>query len=137
MIILWFSSMISLITFQPSLLEPVSYGSYLGGDRVYVVSITEKMLEASPEWKKGTDNPPLSAQKAIEHADKKKATLVKDGKDFQWRLESASLIPAGKGRWYWLVKYSQIVRGGGLSGSPRTLRLVVLMNGMVIEPKKE
>lgn len=99
----------------------------------YSVSITREALEKSPTWKDDVENPPLSARKAIALANELKDSLVKDSDDFKWTLQSASLQPAGDGKWYWLLHYDAIFRGAS-TGIPNHLRLVVLMDGTVIKP---
>jgi hypothetical protein len=100
----------------------------------YIVTISDEALEKSPTWKDDADNPPVSARKAIELANETKDALVKDSKQFKWRLGSASLRPAGKGKWYWLVYYEALFQGVS-TGFPHHLRLVVLMDGKVIKPE--
>jgi hypothetical protein len=100
----------------------------------YVVRVSGEDLEKSPSWKDDAENPPLSAKKAIKLANEMKDSLVKDGKDFKWILESASLKPARRDRWYWLLNY-EVEFQGAHTGAPIQLRLVVLMDGTVIKPE--
>lgn len=100
----------------------------------YIVSITSEALEKSPTWKEDDENPPLPARKAIRLANKMKDSLVKDSKDYKWKLQSASLHPSGAGKWYWLVHYDAEYQGSGSTGVPSHLRLVVLMDGTIIKP---
>ncbi len=99
----------------------------------YDVTISGDALEKSPAWKDDAENPPLSARKAIKLANEMKDSLVKDSKDFKWTLQSASLEPAGDGKWYWLVHYDAVFQGSS-TGIPNRLRLVILMDGTVIKP---
>jgi len=99
----------------------------------YVVTISDEALAKSPEWKDEAENPPFAARKAIKLANEMKDSLVKDSEDFKWELRSASLEPAGGGRWYWQIDYVASHRLGS-TGIPNHLRLVVLMDGKVIKP---
>jgi len=99
----------------------------------YVVTISDDALQKSPAWAEEAENPPVSARKAIKLADGMKDSLVKDSKDFKWTLRSASLQPAGAGKWFWLVYYEAEFQGVS-TGIPNYLRLVVLMDGTVIKP---
>jgi hypothetical protein len=112
----------------------ISIGSYTA-DRQLAVSITNAALLASPPWDGKAENPPLSARKAIALASTKKDKLVKDSEDWKWHLESASLRPSDEGRWFWLVSFVAYPQRAMLAGVPPTLRLVVLMDGTVVEPK--
>jgi hypothetical protein len=107
--------------------------SYAFGKK-YTVAPSEVEIARSPAWKKDAENPPLSARKALELANAKKDALVKDGKDYAWYLDSLSLHPGGDDKWYWLAHY--LVRHKQDSTGPGTwLRLMVLMDGTVVEPK--
>lgn len=109
--------------------------SYAFGTK-YEVTISRNALEKSPAWEHSADNPPVSPRKAIDLANAIKDSLVKDTTRHEWRLVSASLVPANApGKWYWLVRYEAHVRVGGSSGIPDHLQLVVLMDGKAIQPK--
>jgi hypothetical protein len=113
-----------------TLIEHASYAF----SKQYIVSITSETLEKSPTWKEDDENPPLPARKAIRLANKMKDSLVKDSKDYKWKLQSASLQPSDAGKWYWLVHYDAEFQGAGSTGVPDHLRLVVLMDGTVVKP---
>jgi hypothetical protein len=100
----------------------------------YTVTIIDEALKKSPAWENDAENPPLSAKKAIKLANEIKDSLVKDSKDFKWKLRSASLEPAGEDKWYWLINYEAQFQGFS-SGIPNHLRLVVLMDGTVVKPE--
>lgn len=120
----------------------LSYGvySYAFG-RQYFCEISEEMLEKSPSWDERTDNPPLSAGKAIRLANAMKNKLVKDAKDFKWHLVSATLEndwsrDSDPGRkWWWSIRYEAHVRQGGETGIPNHLVVIVLMDGTVVQPE--
>lgn len=106
--------------------------------KVYGVTVTDTTLKKSPSWKDDVDEPPLPARKAIELADEAKNALVKDTKQWAWRLESLGLrrrIPrSGPEKWYWLARYETQLLDGGLGGRPFDLYVVVLMDGTVLSP---
>ncbi len=127
------------------LLASPSFGdthySYAFG-KCYIFEITPEMLDKSPSWDEQADNPPLSAGKAIRLATSLKNRLVKDSKDFKWRLISATLDHTwGSGsdaakKWWWSVRFEARFRGDE-TGRPNHLEVLVLMDGTVIEPKIE
>jgi hypothetical protein len=115
-----------------------TYYSYAFGKQ-YAFKITTEMLAKSPSWPENSDNPPLPARKAIRLATALKDRLVKDSEAFKWHLVSAQLernwgLKTDTGKWWWLINFEAHVRVGGQSGRPINLRVVVLMDGTVIEP---
>jgi hypothetical protein len=123
--------------FLIALLSPLvhaspTFVSYAFGKQ-YAVTISREALENSPAWKDDVDNPPLSARKAIKLAEELKNALVKDSKEYKWKLVSAELHPGDK--WFWLINYEAKFQLGDSSGIPNNLRLVVLMDGTVIKPE--
>jgi hypothetical protein len=105
--------------------------SYPMGQRV-AVRITQDALDRAPRWRNLEPNPPVAAREAILRADQQKSRLVKERSGFIWRLESASLVPCGNDRWYWLVSFVE-ESNGGIVGMPPFLRVAVLMDGSVAE----
>jgi hypothetical protein len=85
-------------------LPGIGLGSHALGKR-YRVTITYAELDNTPRWSEDEENPPLSAKKALQVANKMKDSLVKDDEKHKWTLESLTLTPAGKSRWYWVVTY--------------------------------
>ena len=103
-----------------------------GFEGLYATIVTSEVLANTPIWSNDDDNPPLSAKRAREIATRKMAVMTKGLEHFNWRLTSLSLERIGDG-WFWLVTYT----------SPPTdtaralpIRIVVLMDGSVVEPKK-
>ena len=93
--------------------------------------------ENSP-WLHSSANPPISAARAIRTAIVEREKLVQDSKNLEWHFKSASLVPYnGKaGDWYWLVTFNSQSVGAALSsGYDFELRVVVLMDGTVVQPK--
>jgi hypothetical protein len=112
----------------------VGHYSHVFGKQFQVI-VPYAALDKAPKWTEADENPPLSAKKALKAANKMKDSLVKDNDKFKWSLHSLALTPARGDRWYWMAEYRAHVRRGGSSGPPRSLRLVVLMDGKAIQPK--
>jgi len=108
----------------------------------YVVEVTDEAIGAAPRWDRRFHDPPLSARDAIALADAARKRLIKEGKvredsaDPYWVFARGELTPhdLSRGLWYWVVQFDT---GLGKSGPPWELRLVVLMNGVVVEPSKD
>jgi hypothetical protein len=100
----------------------------LGND--YLVAIPSQALRRAPKWAANAANPPLPARKAIDEANKLRERLAPAPPDERWTIESASLVQVAD-TWVWLIEY-QIE---GANGDPDTLKLVVLMDGTVPEPR--
>jgi hypothetical protein len=131
-------SLVILVLAALPLAAQVSFpGFCLSDDKYYYVTITDQALQKSPAWSAEAENPPLSAQNALRLANESKAKLVRDTKDWKWKLESILLRPHHDDRWYWVMEYEQRPRTGGIQGVPRFLKLAVLMDGTVVEPKVE
>ena len=123
--------------------------SYAFGKR-YASGITIEKLTKLPSWNmQQSDSPPLPPGKAIRLANALKEKLVKEKlvmepKDYQWSVQSTTLTRldpvAWEGsklldKWWWEVLYAAQFTGGGYTGPPIELRIVVLMDGTVIVPK--
>jgi hypothetical protein len=116
-----------------------TFYSYAFGKR-YCFEIAPEMLAKSPSWDGNADDTPLPAGKAVRLANSLKNRLVKDSKDFKWHLVSAELEhdflnEPDSGKWWWAIRYEAHIRQGGESGIPNHLKIIVLMDGTVIEPK--
>ncbi len=108
--------------------------SYAFGKK-YKVEISDEALRRTPIWRDDSDNPPVSARKAIKAADEMRLKLVNDTEDFKWRRESAAIIFLGNsGRCVWEVNYEARFQGNS-SGVPNRLRLFVLMDGTIVQPE--
>ncbi|QJX00277.1 hypothetical protein [Frigoriglobus tundricola] len=105
------------------------------GDKYYSVGITKAALDKAPIWKDDADTPPLSARKAMKLAAAMKDKLVRNPDGGHWELVSMSLVEARAGQWFWQANYEWL-KDGVFTGAGRPhLRLVVLMDGTVIEPE--
>jgi hypothetical protein len=104
-------------------------------EKTYTVTVTQAMLGNTPSWALTHADPPLSARKALWLATKKKDGIVKDSSEFKWELSSASLIPTGHAKWYWVIEFTAKHQAGFFRGRPAFLKLIVLMDGTVIDPE--
>jgi len=104
-------------------------------DNTYTTTLTKEALLASPTWKEDAENPPLSARKAISLAEKLRATLIPDTKDYTWKLDNATIASSTvEGKWYWVIQYTAHRRRNRETGPPFQLHVTVLMDGTVVKP---
>ena len=91
--------------------------------------------DLGPRWKSDEYNPPLSARHAIAIAAEKRKKIVEDLPNVQWVIKEAAITPydANEGIWFWLITFEQETNGITTGMTPY-LKLVVLMDGTVIEP---
>jgi len=102
--------------------------------KVYWVTATVAALDKAPVWKDDAANPPLSARKAIKLADEARGRRFKDPDEWEWRRALVELCDAGKGRWYWSVRYQAYYKGIVYFLRLPEIYLLVLMDGTVVEP---
>ena len=79
--------------------------------------------------------PPLSARKCIDLATTMRKKIVVDKDEWKWSLESISLVNLGSAKWVWIANFEAHIENGAATGIPPNLKLVVLMNGVVPDPK--
>lgn len=75
-----------------------------------VTKIDPSAIKASPRWKVGEENPPVSARKAIELATREikrfDKTIQYDRDEYRWKFRSIELIPPQRyENWYWVAKF--------------------------------
>ena len=106
-------------------------------ENTWVSKITDEAIDKSPNWDAASENPPLSAKKALKLSLPVAERLAKaEKKGFDaWKieLEGATLKKSGK-HWIWKVQYTWH-RGGIGTGVPPFADIIVLMDGTVVEPK--
>jgi len=118
--------------------------SYAFG-KVYNFKVTDELVRNSPDWAEESENPPLSARKAIALADKLATKTVKVPSKLSKQglireMTSACLVPysdIGPRKWYWAVAYQWRPRVGASSGIKPYLHVVILMDGTVVIPEIE
>src|SRR5262245_41196782 len=103
------------------------YSSYHGGNR-YDFNITSEDLNKTPIWSTDQDNPPLATRSALKMASQYIQKLLANGE--RWAVHNVELVPMGE-HWVYLVGFYKGDRPGLFS----PFRIVVLMNGEVVEPK--
>lgn len=113
--------------------------SYVDG-KAYSSTIRPEDLKESPKWE-GTENPPLSAKKAESLARGKAVQLAKK-KFADYVVESISLNHfRDHNIWYYEISYrSENLDLGKIQSGEiplNSIRILVLMNGRVIEPRAE
>jgi hypothetical protein len=112
--------------------EPVfslTLSSYAEGKR-FDFEVTREQLLKTTAWKAEDDFPPLSPRKAEKLATIKFGKLIKNTKG--WERERISLQTIGDNeRWFYVVEFSH----HGSDGPPPYFKIIVLMDGTVIEPK--
>jgi len=97
----------------------------------FISEVTKEQLIEAPAWRSQDDFPPLSPRKADQLATAKFNELLEDRKD--WRRDSISLNEIGDGsHWIYVVEFNY---HGDLGGLVLPYRIIVLMDGTVVEPK--
>jgi hypothetical protein len=99
----------------------------------YRTTVTSEAIANTPAWNNDDDNPPLSAKRATKIAKRQVDLMTKGQEHAKWRLTSLSLESFDDG-WFWLVTYKAPSPGTTLAMS---LRIAILMDGTVVEPKKK
>jgi hypothetical protein len=110
-----------------------TFYSYAGGKK-FAVTVPDEAVKKAPAWKDDSDDPPLSARRALKAADAVKDRLLGDAKT-GYKLDGLTLEPyplskEGSG-WIWVANYRSTA---GSAGVIPFLRLAILMDGTVVEP---
>lgn len=101
-------------------------------DRDYDYILNASRLAKTPSWKDEQDNPPLSLRKALSAGREYLARIVKDSG--KWEIEQISLRSVGApDKWIYIIEVSPPLPPGGLEGKQRISKLIVLMDGTVLE----
>ena len=108
------------------------YNSWYDGKN-FNSEITQEQIERMPAWPDAEPQPPLPVRQAIALAQELLRRLVHEPD--RWRLGEAVLKPFGNhGRWIYLIKFRGFLPPNIIDGIVPNMRIVVLMNGEVIEP---
>lgn len=100
----------------------------------YETRVNIDILEQAPHWDLNTENPPLSARKALRIAEdflKKAQPVQKDGK---YVLDGLSLM-SYEDHWFWLARYDWQFAKGGSSGPGFWFQVGILMDGTIVTRK--
>jgi hypothetical protein len=105
------------------------FSSYYGGHR-YEFDVSCRRLDATPIWKSGQLNPPLSARKAVEIARAQQERLAP--KKLPWQVSDVVLLPTcSTGHWVYEVR---LLPPDVFDGINIGFQIPVLMTGETIEP---
>jgi hypothetical protein len=105
--------------------------SYHEGKR-YESKVTNRTLEATPDWTDAQENPPLPARRAVELASAQLSKSVGDAS--KWGLQRILLQPVGA-KWVYVLEFLEAPRDDlPLDGRRGTFSVVVLMSGEAVEP---
>ncbi len=114
---------------------PSTFGARNFSGRVsgknYSFMIISNELEVCPIWEPGDSDPPLSAMKALELAQKAYSKLDSPVPNDQ--LKSISLTRLTKGHWCWVVTWEDFYMRGTAQLKVDRLSIPVLMNGSIPE----
>jgi hypothetical protein len=118
-----------------------TYPSYPPDGNQYDSTITNEMEKESPSWLPQTDNPPISAKNAIHLAKRTlHKTIPQQFDNLKVVLVGATLTPMRheENKWYWDVRSAwEGLPGTGATGIPHDFHVLILMNGKVVEPKRQ
>lgn len=123
-----FAVIVAIVLCASSNLLAQTY-SYAHGKR-FAVTVTDEAVMKAPAWKVDADDPPLAARKAMKIANEALPRLLPDAKKGEFKFRELSLCPHSDKGWYWEVLYC----GNSFTGIAPAIRIVVLMDGSVVEP---
>ena len=110
-----------------------TFYSYAEGKK-FAVTVPEEAVKKAPAWKDDSDDPPLSARKALKAADAVKDRLLGDTKE-GYKLDGLTLEPYPSSKvssgWIWVAEYRSTAAS---AGHAPFLRLAILIDGTVVEP---
>lgn len=124
---------------RADLVKDYSVYSLIGNPPGRESRVTREQLLKTPVWRVQDDSPPLSPRQADDLATARFQKLVKDvtlSKDTKFFMrDSISLVDMGDNlHWVYVVSFKWT---GAVFGPPPQVRIMVLMDGTVIEPKVE
>lgn len=108
-----------------------AFCSYYDGKR-YKFTFTSDRQARCPKWNpEKSDNPPLSAAKALSAA-KKFIADIKPIDGFKWEFEELSLLDVYG--WAWRAQFQLRWQDGPSNGPPCLMQCWILMDGTVVQP---
>ena len=100
----------------------------------YDFGIFEDDLSRTPPWRTEEEFPPLSPRKAEASARDQLKKLVEQSE--RWNRRSIALHQmTGGDKWVYVIHFSGFHPRGVIDGPVPEMKLVVLMNGQVIDPR--
>ena len=106
--------------------------------KVYESTIDEDLLAHYPKWKSDAATPPaVVPRRVIASAEQTAERLVKAKKGWKRCLRDVSLMQAfdEEGYWYWCAHFEWERPGGGRPFIPPRLKVFVMPDGKVVEPR--
>lgn len=104
----------------------------------YKIDFDSAQIARSPEWHPGSPNPPLSAGRALNIAEKFRMDHLSDLKphsafDTRWRLDSIGLhsLDSSTNKWCWVAVFVQSSPTSGFSAQIFTRKIYIDMNGEI------
>ena len=89
-----------------------------------------------PKWEDSQDCPPLAPRQAELAAQKALLKLMPEISN--WKTEKISIRRAGyPSNWIYIVELTTLFPQGEVRGKHEEMEIVVLMNGIVINPEKD
>jgi hypothetical protein len=109
--------------------------SYFHGEQWNFV-VSQEALNASPSWAADADEPPLAPRSAVRAATQQLQQLGLDAAE--WHVMDITLRQTGRtaDKWVYVIAFGErsLSPIGGLA---TTCRIVVLMDGTTVTPKRE
>jgi hypothetical protein len=130
------AGMIAIFALGGPLYAGYTVMSYVSADgKGFVIDVLDADLLKSPTWKVTEENPPVSAGRARQLATKLRDERVRPVKERPWKLGSADLCHdiEGVDRWYWEIVFARPTEG---RETTEEFRAIVLMNGVVLQPRE-
>lgn len=93
--------------------------------------VADEMIKSSPHWKKSSENPPVSARRALKLTNEYVAAHIIEDDEWRRDLPSLALVPV-EDKWLWKVNYVWWPKHGGLGGVAPWLSVIILMDGTVV-----
>lgn len=117
--------------------QPKAHDDWRLGVGFHIESIVSRaMLDATPDWKADSPNPPLPVDRALAAAQVVQLRWLPNSEDWETKLNSALLMQLRGDKWVWVFHFEQDLLRGNLGGVPPSMDVVVLMDGKAVEPVK-
>ncbi len=111
----------------------MSFSSYFDGEH-FEFAVTRTDLEASPQWLPNSPAPPLAIREAVSVGRTKLVQLLPSAAE--WTFQQVTLHPTQvENVWVYSVQFSP-TPPSMVGGVTAPFRIMVLMDGRVVEPKR-
>jgi hypothetical protein len=115
------------------LFRDTAFGLAFGKE--YVIRLTKERMERAPKWTETSDNPPVSARKALQAAERLADRLIGGRPGFKRSLEEGIRLKPTRYGWVWIVYFTWGPTDAMSTGIPHNLAVVILMDGTAVEPE--